>query len=224
MLPAYPSNTHPSTIKFTNRLFFTLRFEEHRLAFWDSLSEIDRKYLTVKFKNPKPLETDNDAVLLPQANPLILFHALTGKPELYCLVEVSFRLKLIDSNKKSELLHELVGTDQELKISKSKRKPSVVKPIWSKGDGILKFNGKKVLKTQIRKKMTIIQVILQVFQDQDWPEKIDDPFYSTLKSDRRFNLVYLNRLSKKSSISFSLSPDRKFIQCHFPIQRALKSK
>ncbi len=88
-----------------------------------------------------------------------------------------------------------------------------------KDKGLLKFKGKDVLKTQVRGKMTIIQVILQAFHDYNWPEKIVDPFAKTIKSDRRFSLGYLNRLAKKSGISFSRSPDRKFIQWHSPIQR-----
>ena len=77
----------------------------------------------------------------------------------------------------------------------------------------------EVLETQIRGKRTIIQEILQAFHDQKWTEKIVDPFAKTIKSDRRFSLGYLNRLAKKSGISFSRSPDRKFIQWHSPIQR-----
>ena len=207
-------------IKFTNRLMVTLGFEEHRLAFWDSLTEINRNYLRKKFKIPKPVETDDDdAVILPQENPWILFHALTGKPELYCLVQVAFQLKLIDSNKKSDLLNELFGTVDESKIKNNKRRSRVEKPIWIKDKGLLKFKGKDVLKTQVRGKMTIIQEILQAFHDHKWPEKIVDPFAKTIKSDRRFSLGYLNRLAKKSGISFSRSPDRKFIQWHSPIQR-----
>jgi hypothetical protein len=208
-------------IKFTNRLMVTLGFEEHRLAFWDSLTEINRNYLRKKFKIPKPVETDDDddAVILPQENPWILFHALTGKPELYCLVQVAFQLKLIDSNKKSDLLNELFGTVDESKIKNNKRRSRVEKPIWYKGEGLLTFNDKLVLKTQVRGKVTIIQNILQAFQALNWPEKIDDPFAKTIKSDRRFILGYLNRLAKKSGISFSRSPDRKFIQWHSPIQR-----
>ena len=216
MLPANSSSIQIiNMIKFTNRLMVTLGFEEHRLAFWDSLTEINRNYLRKKFKVPKPLETDKDAVLLPQATPWVLLQELTGKPELYCLVEVSFRLKLIDSNKKNELLNELFGTVEESKIKNNKIRFRVEKPIWNKGKGLLEFNDKLVLKTQVRKKTTIIQEILQAFQDLNWPEKIDDPFYKSLKSDRRFILGYLNRLAKKSGISFSRSPDRKFIFCHF---------
>lgn len=216
MLPANSSSIQIiNMIKFTNRLMVTLGFEEHRLAFWDSLTEINRNYLRKKFKVPKPLETDKDAVLLPQATPWVLLQELTGKPELYCLVEVSFRLKLIDSNKKNELLNELFGTVEESKIKNNKIRFRVEKPIWNKGKGLLKFNDKLVLKTQVREKTTIIQEILQAFQDLNWPEKIDDPFYKALKSDRRFILGYLNRLAKKSGISFSRSPDRKFIFCHF---------
>lgn len=216
MLPANSSSIQIiNMIKFTNRLMVTLGFEEHRLAFWDSLTEINRNYLRKRFKVPKPLETDKDAVLLPQATPWVLLQELTGKPELYCLVEVSFRLKLIDSNKKNELLNELFGTVEESKIKNNKIRSRVEKPIWNKGKGLLKFNDKLVLKTQVREKTTIIQEILQAFQDLNWPEKIDDPFYKALKSDRRFILGYLNRLAKKSGISFSRSPDRKFIFCHF---------
>ena len=220
MLPANSSSIQIiNMIKFTNRLMVTLGFEEHRLAFWDSLTEINRNYLRKKFKVPKPLETDKDAVLLPQATPWVLLQELTGKPEFYCLVKVAFQLKLIDSNKKSDLLNELFGSDQESKISKSKRKPCVEKPIWIKDKGLLKFKGKDVLETQVRGKMTIIQEILQAFHDHNWPEKIVDPFAKTIKSDRRFSLGYLNRLAKKSGISFYRSPDRKFIQWHSPIQR-----
>jgi hypothetical protein len=212
-------NIHPSNLKLLKGLTTALGFEEHRIAFWESLPEINKKYLAKKFKIPKRLETDEDAVLLPQATPWVLLQELTGKPELYCLVKVAFQLKLIDSNKKSDLLNELFGSDQESKISKNKSKPCVEKPIWIKDKGLLKFKGKDVLKTQVRGKMTIIQVILQAFHDYNWPEKIVDPFAKTIKSDRRFSLGYLNRLAKKSGISFSRSPDRKFIQWHSPIQR-----
>ncbi|MEI6772956.1 MAG: hypothetical protein WCL90_15495, partial [Planctomycetota bacterium] len=126
---------------------------------------------------------------------------------------------LIDSNKKSDLLNELFGTVDESKIKNNKRRSRVEKPIWYKGEGLLTFNDKLVLKTQVRGKVTIIQNILQAFQALNWPEKIDDPFAKTIKSDRRFILGYLNRLAKKSGISFSRSPDRKFIQWHSPIQR-----
>ena len=208
-------NIHPSNLKLLKGLTTALGFEEHRIAFWESLPEVNKKYLAKKFSIPKPTETDENALLLPQANPWVLLQELTGKPELYCLVEVSFRLKLIDSNKKNELLNELFGTVEESKIKNNKIRSRVEKPIWNKGKGLLKFNDKLVLKTQVREKTTIIQEILQAFQDLNWPEKIDDPFYKALKSDRRFILGYLNRLAKKSGISFSRSPDRKFIFCHF---------
>jgi hypothetical protein len=212
-------NVHPNNLKLLKGLTTALGFEEHRIAFWESLPEVNKKYLAKKFSIPKPTETDKDAVLLPQATPWVLLQELTGKPELYCLVKIAFQLKLIDSNKKSDLLNELFGSDQESKISKSKRKPCVEKPIWIKDKGLLKFKGKDVLETQVRGKMTIIQEILQAFHDHNWPEKIVDPFAKTIKSDRRFSLGYLNRLAKKSGISFSRSPDRKFILWHSPIQR-----
>ena len=212
-------NIHPSTIKFLKGLTTTLGFEEYRIAFWESLAEVNKKYLAKKFSIPKPTETDEGLVLLPQATSWVLLQELTRKPELYCLVEVAFQLKLIDSNKKSDLLNEIFGSDQESAITKNKSKPCVEKPIWIKDKGLLKFKGKDVLKTQVRGKMTIIQVILQAFHDHNWPEKIADPFAKTIKSDRRFSLGYLNRLAKKSGISFSRSPDRKFIQWHSPIQR-----
>lgn len=212
-------NIHPSTLKLLKGITTTLGFEEYRIAFWESLPEINKKYLAKKFSIPKPTETDKGSVLLPQATPWVLLQELTGKPELYCLVQVAFQLKLIDPNKKSDLLNEISGSDQESAITKNKSKPCVEKPIWIKDKGLLKFKGKDVLKTQVRGKMTIIQEILQAFHDHKWPEKIVDPFAETIKSDRRFSLGYLNRLAKKSGISFSRSPDRKFIQWHSPIQR-----
>jgi len=212
-------NIHRSTLKFLKWLTTTLGFEEHRIAFWESLPEVNKKYLAKKFKIPKPTETDVGLVLLPQASPWVLLKELTRKPELYCLVEVAFQLKLIDSNKKSDLLNEIFGSVDESKIKNNKGKCRVKKPIWYESEGLLTFNDKLVLKTQVRGKVTIIQNILQAFQALNWPEKIDDPFAKTIKSDRRFILGYLNRLAKKSGISFSRSPDRKFIQWHSPIQR-----
>ena len=116
----------------------------------------------------------------------------------------------------------LSGNVVESKIKNNKRRSRVEKPIWYKGEGLLTFNDKLVLKTQVRGKVTIIQNILQAFQALNWPEKIVDPFAKTIKSDRRFILGYLNKLAKKSGISFSRSPDRKFIQWHSPIQRDWK--
>lgn len=80
---------------------------------------------------------------------------------------------------------------------------------------MLYFRGKIGFKTQVRKKLTIFQEILEAFQNQKWPEKIIDPFSKTIKTDRRFIVNYLNKLSKTSGLSFSRSPDRKYIHCHF---------
>ena len=219
MLSVEFPNIPPSTLKFLKGLTTTLGFEENRIAFWESLAEVNKKYLAKKFSIPKPTETDEGLVLLPQATSWVLLQELTRKPELYCLVEVAFQLKLIDSNKKSDLLNEIFGSVDESKIKNNKSKSIAEKPIWYESEGLLKFKGKEVLETQIRGKRTIIQEILQAFHDQKWPEKIVDPFAKTIKSDRRFILGYLNRLAKKSGISFSRSPDRKFIQWHSPIQR-----
>ena len=208
------SNIHPNTVNFLNGLITTLGFEKNRIIFWNSLSEINRKYLARKFPIPVPTKLEKDATIIPQVPSWVMFKELTDKPELYCLVEVSFQLKLIDSNKKSDLLNELFGLDQENKISKTKTRPSEEKPIWIKSEGLLKFKEKVVLKTQVRRKMTIIQEILQAFQDQNWPGKIEDPFFKTLMSNRRFSIAYLNKLAK-NQISFSWSADKKFIQCHY---------
>lgn len=204
---------HPRTKQFMAGLKITLGFEEHRTDYWYSLPEINKKYLAKKFKIST--KEDNDELSMPMENPWELLHALTGKPEGYCVVEIAHQLKLIDSHKKSDLLNEIFGSDQESKISKKVTSPRTEKPVWNRSEGVLYFRGKIVLKTQVRKKLTISQEILEAFQNQKWPEKIIDPFSKTIKTDRRFSVNYLNKLLKTSGLSFSRSPDRKYIHCHF---------
>jgi hypothetical protein len=129
-----------------------------------------------------------------------MWKILHNEPEIVGAVKVAFRLGIISRICRDELLQK-IGCDAS-PIQVQKKSSSEKKPSWNHKEGILYFNKKAILITQRRNKSSRIQIILQKFQDQDWPDEVKNPLIIT-NYRIKDGIKYLNGISKV--IQFSVA-------------------
>ena len=187
----------PKTQDRIKKLAIELGFDTNRGLFWESLSEDDKGRLKNAIEN-KNYHSKNKA--LPNASVQHMWKILHNEPEIVGTVKAAFRLDIISRSDRDELLQK-IGCDAT-PIQVQKKSSGEKKPFWNQREGKLYFNGKAVLTTQRRKKLSNIQIILQELQDQNWPDEIKNPLITTncLIKD---GIKYLNGISKV--IQFSIA-------------------
>ncbi len=187
----------PKTQDRIKKLVKELGFDANRGLFWESLSEDDKGRLKNAIDN-KNYHPKNKA--LPNASVLHMWKILHNEPEIVGTVKVAFRLDIISRSSRDELLQK-IGCDAS-PIQVQKKSSGEKKPFWNQREGKLYFNGKAVLTTQRRKKLSNIQIILQELQDQNWPDEIKNPLIIT-NYRIKDGIKYLNGISKV--IQFSVA-------------------
>ena len=187
----------PKTQDRIKKLVKELGFDANRDLFWERLSEDDKVRLKKEIDNLKyhPKNKTLPNACIPQ-----MWKILHNEPEIVGTIKAAFRLGIISRNDRDELLQK-IGWDAS-PIQVQKKSSGEKKPFWNQREGKLYFNGKAVLTTQRRKKLSNIQIILQELQDQNWPDEIKNPLITTncLIKD---GIKYLNGISKV--IQFSIA-------------------
>lgn len=179
------------------KLAIELGFDANRGLFWESLSEDDKGRLKKEIDNLKYHPKNKT---LPNASVLHMWKILHNEPEILGTVKVAYRLDIISRSSRDELLQK-IGCDAS-PIQVQKKSSSEKKPSWNHKEGILYFNKKAILITQRRNKPSKIQIILQEYQDQDWPDEIKNPLIIT-NYRIKDGIKYLNGISKV--IQFSVA-------------------
>jgi len=187
----------PKTQDQIKKLAIELGFDANRVLFWKNLSEDDKGRLKKEIDNLKYHPKNKT---LPNASVLHMWKILHNEPEILGTVKVAFRLDIISRSSRDELLQK-IGCDAS-PIQVQKKSSSEKKPSWNHKEGILYFNKKAILITQRRKKSSKIQIILQEYQDQDWPDEIKNPLIIT-NYRIKDGIKYLNGISKV--IQFSVA-------------------
>ena len=161
----------PKTQDRIKKLVKELGFDANRDLFWERLSEDDKVRLKKEIDNLKyhPKNKTLPNACIPQ-----MWKILHNEPEIVGTIKAAFRLGIISRNDRDELLQK-IGWDAS-PIQVQKKSSGEKKPFWNQREGKLYFNGKAVLTTQRRKKLSNIQIILQEFQDQDWLAEMKKPF------------------------------------------------
>ena len=187
----------PKTQDQIKKLAIELGFDANRVLFWKSLSEDDKGRLKKEIDNLKYHPKNKT---LPNASVLHMWKILHKEPEILGTVKVAFRLDIISRSSRDELLQKIGCDASPIQVQKKSR--SEKKPSWNHKEGILYFNKKAILITQRRKKSSKIQIILQEYQDQDWPDEIKNPLIIT-NYRIKDGIKYLNGISKV--IQFSVA-------------------
>ena len=187
----------PKTQDRIKKLVKELGFDANRVLFWKSLSEDDKGRLKNAIDN-KNYHPKNKA--LPNAYIPEMWEILHNESEIIGTIKAAFQLEIISRSDRDELLQK-IGWDAS-PIQVQKKSSSEKKPFWNHREGKLYFNGKAVLTTQRRKKLSNIQIILQEFQDQDWLAEMKNPLIKTNYLIKN-GIEYLNSISEV--IQFSIA-------------------
>ena len=187
----------PKTQDRIKKLVKELGFDVNRILFWESLSEKDKDILKYAIENKK-YHPKNKA--LPNACIPQMWTILYNEPEIVGTIKTAFQLEIISRSDRDDMLQK-IGWDAS-PIQVQKKSSSEKKPSWNHKEGILYFNKKAILITQRRNKPSKIQIILQEYQDQDWPDEIKNPLMIT-NYRIKDGIKYLNGISKV--IQFSVA-------------------
>jgi len=131
-----------------------------------------------------------------------MWNILHGEPEIVGVIKVAFQLDIISRSDRDELIQKIGYNASPRKIEKEKIPSSKEKPFWYQQEGKLYYKRKVVLSTQRRKNPSHIQIILQEFELEGWPNEINNPF---IKTNYRIKdgIEYLNDISE--GIRFSMA-------------------
>jgi|688.fasta_scaffold03574_10 hypothetical protein len=187
----------PKTQYQIKKLAIELGFDANRDLFWERLSEDDKVRLKKEIDNLKYHPTNKT---LPNACTPQMWKILYNEPEIVGTIKAAFRLGIISRSDRDEILQKIGWDASPIQVQKKSR--SEKKPSWNHKEGILYFNKKPILITQRRKKPSKIQIILQEYQDQDWPDEIKNPLIIT-NYRIKDGIKYLNGISKV--IQFSVA-------------------
>ena len=187
----------PKTQDQIKKLAIELGFDANRVLFWKSLSEDDKGRLKKEIDNLKYHPKNKT---LPNASVLQMWKILHNEPEIVGTVKVAFRLDIISRSSRDELLQKIGCDASPIQVQKKSR--SEKKPSWNQKEGKLYFNNKEILITQRRTNSSKIQIILQHFQDHDWPNEVKNPLIIT-NYRIKDGIKYLNGISKV--IQFSVA-------------------
>ena len=187
----------PKTQDRIKKLLKELSFDFNRVLFWESLNEKDKNKLTnaIEKKNYYPKNKSLPNAYIPE-----IWEILHNESEIIGTIKAAFQLEIISRSDRDELLQKIGWGASPIQVQK--KSSGEKKPFWNQREGKIYFNGKAVLITQRRKKLSNIQIILQELQDQNWPDEIKNPLITTncLIKD---GIKYLNGISKV--IQFSIA-------------------
>jgi hypothetical protein len=127
---------------------------------------------------------------------------LHGVNQLRALVDVADAVGYLKAQIRDWLLRELGEKQQVKKVDNS--------PVWDKSTGKLRLNGRTIRDVRVMRQPTNIQIILDAFQDANWPTQIRNPFIN----DDNPNLLHqaIRSLNKRlKSIRFHSSEGAKFV-------------
>ena len=187
----------PKTQDRIKKLLKELSFDFNRVLFWESLNEKDKNKLTnaIEKKNYYPKNKSLPNAYIPE-----IWEILHNESEIIGTIKAAFQLEIISRSDRDELLQKIGWGASPIQVQK--KSSGEKKPFWNQREGKIYFNGKAVLITQRRKKLSNIQIILQEFQDQDWPAEIKNPLIKTSYIIKN-GIDYLNSISKV--IQFSIA-------------------
>ena len=187
----------PKTQDRIKKLVKELGFDANRDLFWENLSEKDKDKLKNIIENKKYHPKNKT---LPNACTPQMWTILHNEPEIVGTIKAAFQLEIISRSDRDEMLQK-IGWDAS-PIQVQKKSNGEKKPFWNQREGKLYFNGKAVLFTDRREQPSKIQIILQEFQSEGWPDEIKNPLIKKnyLIKD---GIKYLNGISKV--IQFSIA-------------------
>lgn len=138
-----------------------INLPSNKLRLWEGFSSFEKKILGNTFENATT-----------KYQPWEMWKKIHNEPEPVCLIEIGYKLGLIDLTTRNEFLREI-----NLKtISKKNEKTNNhKKPNWNKKEGKLFFNNELIRKIRLKKFPSNAEVIFTAFHKARWKSTIPNP-------------------------------------------------
>ncbi len=120
---------------------------------------------------------DLEAAYLEEGQTLGMWHRVSGDQMLKGMLGLAKKLSVLDDRKYNWLTRE-IGEEAAGAVQ------PLAPPSWNRELRELRLGGKIVRRVRFMKKRTHVELILAVFEEQGWPEIIDDPLPEGPLSER----------------------------------------
>ena len=181
-------NELPELIKTNfNAMVIRINLPRNKLRLWEAFSSREKKTLGGSYQNA-----------IKTYKPWEMWQKLHHIPEPVCLIEIGYKLGLIDLANRDEFLREINYKTKTIKAVKTNKN---LKPIWDKETGMLSYNDDIIRSTRPTKFPTNAAVIFNAFHKARWKSTIPNPL--TNKDQRTLEDAIRHLKKGLSVITFS---------------------
>ena len=181
-------NELPELIKTNfNAMVIRINLPRNKMRLWEAFSSREKKTLGGSYQNA-----------IKTYKPWAMWQKLHHIPEPVCLIEIGYKLGLIDLANRDEFLREINYKTKTIKAVKTNKN---LKPIWDKETGMLSYNDDIIRSTRPTKFPTNAAVIFNAFHKARWKSTIPNPL--TNKDQRTLEDAIRHLKKGLSVITFS---------------------
>jgi len=155
-------NELPELIKTNfNAMVIRINLPRNKMRLWEAFSSREKKTLGGSYQNA-----------IKTYKPWEMWQKFHHIPEPVCLIEIGYKLGLIDLATRDEFLREI---NYKTKTIKAVKTLNNLKPIWKKETGELRYNDELIRKIRRTKCPTNAEAIFNAFHKARWKSTIPNP-------------------------------------------------
>ncbi len=166
-----------------NSMVIRINLPRNKMRLWEAFSFREKKTLGDSYQNA-----------IKTYKPWEMWQKIYHIPEPVCLIEIGYKLGLIDLANRDEFLREINYKTKTIKAVKTNKN---LKPKWKKVTGELSYNDELIRKTRPRKCLTNAEAIFNAFHKARWKSTIPNPL---VKKDPKILEDSIRHLKKGLSV------------------------
>jgi hypothetical protein len=144
-----------------NAMVIRINLPRNKMRLWEAFSFREKKTLGGSYQNA-----------IKTYKPWEMWQKFHHIPEPVCLIEIGYKLGLIDLATRDEFLREI---NYKTKTIKAVKTLNNLKPIWKKETGELRYNDELIRKIRRTKCPTNAEAIFNAFHKARWKLTIPNP-------------------------------------------------
>jgi len=144
-----------------NAMVIRINLPRNKMRLWETFSYREKKTLGSSYQNAIKIYKTWE-----------MWQKFHHIPEPVCLIEIGYKLGLIDLATRDEFLREI---NYKTKTIKAVKTLNNLKPIWKKETGELRYNDELIRKIRCTKCITNAEAIFNAFHKARWKSTIPNP-------------------------------------------------
>ncbi len=144
-----------------NSMVIRINLSRNKMRLWEGFSSKEKKTLGDSYQNA-----------IKNHSSWEMWQKIHDIPQPVCLIEVGYKLGLIDLATRNEFLRDI---NYKIKAIKTVKTFNNLKPIWKKETGELRYNDELIRKIRRTKCPTNAEAIFNAFHKARWKSTIPNP-------------------------------------------------